>query len=67
MRETSRFYDSPFVEPTELDDAISSITYPQFFRKINSIHPLIHLSIAGTMGTMASPGDPIFWLHHGND
>jgi hypothetical protein len=28
-------------------------------------HNNVHRTIAGTMGTAASPLDPIFWLHHG--
>ncbi|UTX48880.1 tyrosinase family protein [Chryseobacterium sp. MA9] len=64
-RNTEGFYDYPFVGPTELEDALSSISYPEFFGKINGIHGLIHINIGGVMQGMGSPGDPIFWLHHG--
>lgn len=29
-------------------------------------HNIIHNQIGGVMGGLASPGDPIFWLHHCN-
>ncbi|KAI8055761.1 hypothetical protein BDF22DRAFT_671988 [Syncephalis plumigaleata] len=27
-------------------------------------HGVVHMSIGGDMGSMTSPNDPIFWLHH---
>jgi tyrosinase len=32
----------------------------------SSLHNLVHRYIAGTMGGMTSPNDPVFWLHHCN-
>lgn len=31
-----------------------------------SLHNLVHRWVAGTMGMMTSPNDPVFWLHHCN-
>jgi len=31
-----------------------------------SLHNLVHRWVAGTMGLMTSPNDPVFWLHHCN-
>jgi tyrosinase len=38
------------------------------FRRIIEInfHNLVHRWVNGTMVTMASPNDPVFWLHHAN-
>ncbi|KAI8323116.1 Di-copper centre-containing protein [Martensiomyces pterosporus] len=32
----------------------------------NSLHGAVHLSLNGEMGTMNSPADPVFWIHHTN-
>ncbi|KAJ1965551.1 hypothetical protein GGI12_000692 [Dipsacomyces acuminosporus] len=32
----------------------------------NSLHGTVHLSLNGDMGTMYSPMDPVFWIHHSN-
>ncbi|HTK42018.1 MAG TPA: tyrosinase family protein [Gemmatimonadales bacterium] len=32
----------------------------------SNLHNLVHRYIAGTMGGMTSPNDPVFWLHHCN-
>ena len=32
----------------------------------SSLHNLVHRWVAGTMGMMTSPNDPVFWLHHCN-
>ena len=31
-----------------------------------SLHNVVHRWLAGTMGMMTSPNDPVFWLHHCN-
>jgi tyrosinase len=31
-----------------------------------TLHNLVHRYVAGTMGGMTSPNDPVFWLHHCN-
>lgn len=31
-----------------------------------SLHNLVHRWVNGAMAAMASPNDPVFWLHHGN-
>ncbi|HSF00364.1 MAG TPA: tyrosinase family protein [Nitrososphaeraceae archaeon] len=38
------------------------------FRRIVEInfHNLVHRWVNGNMVTMASPNDPVFWLHHSN-
>ena len=38
------------------------------FRRVVEInfHNLVHRWVNGTMVTMASPNDPVFWLHHAN-
>lgn len=38
------------------------------FRRVIEInfHNLVHRWVNGTMLTMASPNDPVFWLHHAN-
>ncbi|KAI8869987.1 Di-copper centre-containing protein, partial [Ramicandelaber brevisporus] len=43
----------------------STNSFEQFAPAIEgSPHGMIHVSIGGDMNTMASPNDPIFWLHH---
>jgi tyrosinase len=50
-------YDSPPWKYTS-DGFRTMVEYP--------IHNLVHRYVNGTMGLMASPNDPVFWLHHCN-
>ncbi|KAJ2689893.1 hypothetical protein IWW39_001117 [Coemansia spiralis] len=44
-----------------------SNTYADFrFNIENSVHGAVHLGLNGDMGTMHSPTDPVFFLHHVN-
>jgi len=46
--------------------AVSTINdYDQFRQHVEGIlHPAPHNNIGGDMSTMASPNDPLFWMHH---
>jgi tyrosinase-like protein len=50
-------YDSPPWKYTS-DGFRTMVEYP--------IHNLVHRYVNGTMNLMASPNDPVFWLHHSN-
>ena len=54
-----------FVAPEILDYMIKSETYEAFRIVLEgSPHGTVHYNIGGDMGSMASPNDPIFWMHH---
>lgn len=40
--------------------------FKPFQLHLESFHNLVHQAVGGDMRTSASPGDPIFWLHHAN-
>ncbi|KAJ1902365.1 hypothetical protein LPJ66_000125 [Kickxella alabastrina] len=45
----------------------SSVKYSDICAGLeNSVHGVVHLSLAGEMDTMYSPEDPAFWIHHAN-
>ncbi len=51
------FYDSP----------VWKLGSPGFRTVVEvSLHNLVHRWVEGTMITMCSPNDPVFWLHHAN-
>jgi hypothetical protein len=48
------------------DGATESTEWPTFNMRMGfGAHGTVHISIGGVMGTMRSPRDPFFWLHHG--
>jgi hypothetical protein len=49
-----------------LDAVVERTKFKPFQLHLESFHNLIHRAVGGDMSTSASPGDPIFWLHHAN-
>jgi tyrosinase len=50
----------------ELDAVIERGKFKPFQQRLEFLHNSVHLAVGGDMRTSASPGDPIFWLHHAN-
>lgn len=57
----------PLASATAINTLLSSASLSTFTNSIElSIHHYTpHNAIGGNMGTMQSPADPFFWLHHG--
>jgi tyrosinase len=49
-----------------LDAVLERGKFKSFQLHLESLHNLVHQAVGGDMRTAASPGDPIFWLHHAN-
>lgn len=53
----------------DVQDALDAATLPDFLdiveRSIGTLHDAPHGWVGGVMGGAASPGDPVFYLHHG--
>lgn len=53
----------------DVQDALNAATFPDFLdiveRSIGTLHDAPHTWVGGIMSGMASPGDPVFYLHHG--
>jgi tyrosinase len=59
-----------FLEPlptqTQLDNVMAQTTYADLRLNLETgPHNAVHRAVGGTMRTSGSPGDPLFWLHHG--
>lgn len=65
-----RIYDAAtfpaYYAPDDVRTLIHQINEYDRFRSVIEIfpHAIVHETLGGDMATMASPNDPIFWLHH---
>lgn len=53
---------------TSMQDIMAVDNWHEFVRRLEGVpfgaHNQVHVFIGGTMGSMLSPADPLFWLHH---
>ncbi|KAI9598691.1 hypothetical protein BDF19DRAFT_431151 [Syncephalis fuscata] len=56
---------TPFSSPGQLNRLFAYTDYDQFRAEFEGVdHAQIHNNIAAEFSTMASPNDPLFWMHH---
>ncbi|KAJ3082763.1 hypothetical protein HK102_001471 [Quaeritorhiza haematococci] len=59
----------PYHSPEQMESIVNEqpTSYDRFRTQLESVpHGRVHVGIGGDMNTMASPNDPLFWLHHAN-
>jgi hypothetical protein len=60
-----RTFTGPLPTPQEVTDALAIGPFDTFWDQLETVvHNPPHVWVGGVMGGTASPGDPVFYLHH---
>jgi tyrosinase len=62
----NNFNSTPIALASDYQNLMQITDFATFTQVLEQapFHNTVHIQVGGTMGTSASPADPIFWLHH---